>query len=439
MNVQQKVQGVRTLRKLKSSWICPSCSLARSRRSISTDEGSTDGTGLRIRRTTLGNDSTRRLRFNKIESVPAVVFSLIQPTGVPHLGNYLGAIRRWKELEAGAPPGDKSDTELYFGLADLHSLTSNQSSLQRRQNVKETFASLLALGLGTNTGHEADLFVQSQVSAHAELMWILSTITSTGNLSRMVQWKDKSGLHAEITSDKVNDYPTKQDSTERLKLGLFSYPVLQAADILLYGSTHVPVGEDQAQHVELTRTLARSFNRTFNSKIFSEPALLISPAKRIMSLQDPTRKMSKSDPDVMSRILVTDSPKIIQEKLRKAKTDSNMELSYDPVKRPGVSNLIDILKHVTRSELSEKEIAADCKNMRLLNFKMMIADAVIKELDGVGEKFDELMVKDDHLKSKMLVGCERARKKAAACMSEVRRAVGLDYPVMPGSFKSASR
>ena len=252
------------------------------------------------------------------------IFSGIQPTGIPHLGNYLGALRRWAKLQDEAAP----DTTLIYSLVDLHAITIRQDPAQLRRWKKQSLAMLLAAGLDPK---RSIIFHQSAVPAHTELMWILSCQASTGYLSRMTQWKDKTA--------------NERENTERLKLGLFSYPVLQAADVLVHGATHVPVGHDQAQHLEFAREVATGFNHAFGQEILVPPETLISPAKRIMSLTEPTTKMSKSHSNPESRILLTDSDSEIQSKIKSAVTDSDYSISYDPEKRPGISNLIDILYH----------------------------------------------------------------------------------------------
>ncbi|EXJ63049.1 tryptophanyl-tRNA synthetase [Cladophialophora yegresii CBS 114405] len=260
-----------------------------------------------------------------------------------------------------------------------------------------------------------------QVPQHTSLMWILSTIASTGYLSRMTQWKSKLNLpeNANLDSD---------EATAKLKLGLFSYPVLQAADILLYHRPSiVPVGEDQLQHIEFTRTLARGFNAQVGQKVFRLPWPVISPAKRIMSLKRPEHKMSKSDPDPKSRVLITDSPEEIHAKIRGAVTDSEPGISYDPERRPGVSNLVEILKHVTESREPSEFIAKDNADVSMRAFKELIADEIIIALRGIRERFQELMADKDakRLRSEIENGGAKARRKARLTMGDVSQALGL--------------
>jgi tryptophanyl-tRNA synthetase len=375
---------------------------------------------------------------------PLTILSGIQPTGVPHLGNYLGALRQWKDfqeqsIDCRIPHQPSPRHKPYFSVVDLHALTSTIKGVDRNRLRKESFASLLAIGL--RPPHSA-LFFQSDVPAHSELMWILSTIASTGYLSRMTQWKSKLQLPSD--TDLYSDI-----ATEKLKLGLFSYPVLQAADILLYRPDVVPVGEDQAQHIEFARNLARSFNSHFGKippedatrpigaenqrDVFNPlPEALISPAKRIMSLRDPTHKMSKSHTDSKSRILITDNPEEIHAKLRAAVTDSDSSISYSPDTRPGVSNLIEILKHTTRSELSCEEIGDEHRSMSKQAFKELVGDEVAKALAGVRERFEEVMQPGNKdFEEAYWHGLGMARDTARTTMDEVRRAVGLEQLCPP--------
>ncbi|EXJ86471.1 tryptophanyl-tRNA synthetase [Capronia epimyces CBS 606.96] len=358
------------------------------------------------------------------------VFSGIQPTGVPHLGNYLGALRQWKRFhDQSTDPNLVLDYEpqQFFSIVDLHSLTGDVSPQDRLRLRKESFASLLAMGLH-NTA-ETTVFFQSDVWCHAELMWILSTFASTGYLSRMTQWKSKLNLPESANLD-------SDEATAKLKLGLFSYPVLQAADILLYRASLVPVGEDQLQHIEFTRSLARSFNsyvqRAGSGAVFRIPWPVLSPAKRIMSLKRPTQKMSKSDPDPKSRILITDSKEDIYAKVKGAITDSEPGISFDPERRPGVSNLIEILKHVTESNQPSLFIARDLENVSMRAFKEKVAEEIVKALDGIRDNFLELMQPDNsRLHDEVFQGGWKARDKAKSTLQDVKRSLGLQTLALP--------
>ncbi|KAF1957255.1 tryptophanyl-tRNA synthetase [Byssothecium circinans] len=317
------------------------------------------------------------------------IFSGIQPTGIPHLGNYLGALKPWVKLQNDAQPRDK----LIFSIVDLHAITVKQDRLQLMQWRREMFASFLAVGLDPK---RSVLFAQSDVSAHSEMMWILSCFASMGYLSRMTQWKSKAALPPDTPTTCFDPSPfqrLKKDAPAP-KLGLFSYPVLQAADILLYNTTHVPVGEDQAQHLEFTRDLAQTFNAAYKSDILTLPETILSPARRVMSLTEPTKKMSKSDPKIESRILITDTRETIHQKIKTALTDSIPGVHYDPELRPGVSNLIDILYHLNEAKYASpehlsRELAGADTSLKAL--KEMVADALDKELEPVRERMGEAM------------------------------------------------
>ncbi|KAF2446553.1 Aminoacyl-tRNA synthetase, partial [Karstenula rhodostoma CBS 690.94] len=324
------------------------------------------------------------------------IVSGIQPTGVPHLGNYLGALRQWVKLQdEEGHPHDKR----FFSIVDLHAITVPQDPRTLPQRIKETYASLLAIGLDPQ---KSTIFVQSDVAQHSELMWLLSCHASMGYLGRMTQWKSKTGVADD--ADPLESAPNKP----ALKLGLFSYPVLQAADVLIYNATHVPVGEDQAQHLEFTRELAKSFNHVYAKKTrrqpgdritfkgFNIPKTILSPAKRVMSLQDPTKKMSKSDPDERSRILITDTREQIQAKIKVALTDSIPGISYDRELRPGISNLIDIMYYMDESRYDSPEAIAQEMSSADLSMKALkekVATTVADKLEPIRERYNEQMAR----------------------------------------------
>ncbi|KAJ5205607.1 Aminoacyl-tRNA synthetase class Ic [Penicillium cf. griseofulvum] len=288
-----------------------------------------------------------------------------------------------------------------------------QDPAQLKRWRKEAFATLLAVGLDPK---RSTIFYQSDVPAHTELMWILSTVASMGYLSRMTQWKSKLQLPEDTTLD---------DSTARaqLRLGLFSYPVLQAADILVHRGTHVPVGEDQRQHLEFSRYTANSFNHLYGP-IFPIPEALISPAKRVMSLKEPTSKMSKSHADEKSRIILTDSPAEIRKKVKVALTDSEASITYDPNSRPGVSNLIEILSHL--EGVSCEDIAADFHSASLRSLKEHVADRVSYHLQPIRDRYITIMEdKTGYLESVAEEGAEAARANSRETMRQVRDAMGL--------------
>ncbi|KAJ5127531.1 hypothetical protein N7448_008310 [Penicillium atrosanguineum] len=371
------------------------------------------GSLCRVRLTTPSIQPSNWYRSASSSATPAaqepVIFSGIQPTGVPHLGNYLGALNEWVKLQNNAKPG----TKLFFSIVDLHALTIPQDAAQLRKWRKEAFATLLAVGLDPK---RSTIFHQSAVPAHTELMWILSTVASMGYLSRMTQWKSKLQLP---------DDATLEDSEARaqLRLGLFSYPVLQAADILVHRATHVPVGEDQRQHLEFSRYTANSFNHLYGP-IFPVPEALISPAKRVMSLKEPTSKMSKSHPDERSRIILTDSPSVIHKKVKVALTDSEPTVAYDPVRRPGVSNLIEILSHF--EGVSCESIASEYHTASLRALKEHVATRVVYHLQDIRERYVSIMEdKSGYLDSVAQQGAEAAQTNAGETMRQIREAMGL--------------
>ncbi|CAK3935712.1 Tryptophan--tRNA ligase, mitochondrial [Lecanosticta acicola] len=340
-----------------------------------------------------------------------VIFSGIQPTGVPHLGNYLGALRQWVKLQDEA----EKSTSLIYSLVDLHAITVRQDPAQLRQWKKESLAMLLAIGLDPM---RSTIFHQSDVPSHVELMWILSCQASTGYLGRMTQWKDRT--------------KNEKEGGERLKLGLFSYPVLQAADVLVHQTTHVPVGHDQAQHLEFAREIAIGFNHQYNTDILVPPETLISPAKRVMSLADPGVKMSKSAENPKSRILLTDSEETIQAKLKAAVTDSLPGIEYDPERRPGVSNLIDIIHHAgqTQSDATtdgsgQNALAKDMEQMSLRAIKERAAEAVEKLIRPIRERYAEVLADEALLEEAQQAGAFKAQITAADTMRKVKTTVGL--------------
>ncbi|MDQ6875203.1 MAG: tryptophan--tRNA ligase [Actinomycetota bacterium] len=326
------------------------------------------------------------------------VLSGIQPTGVgSHLGNYLGALRRWVALQ------DTHDAH-YF-VPDLHAITVPHDPAALRRRTREAVAELIACGLDPA---RCTIFVQSQVPEHAELAWVLSCITGFGEASRMTQFKDKS-VRKELGSATV---------------GLFNYPILQAADILLYQADQVPVGEDQRQHLELTRDLAARFNARFG-KTFTVPApYVLHGAARIADLQDPSKKMSKSLPPA-GTVLVLDPPATIRKKIRAAVTDTGRAVVAGPDK-PGVTNLLNILSalSVTPVETLEKEFEGSGYGQ----LKDAVADAVVAALEPIQQRYAELVSAPATVDGALADGLERARPVARATMNAVRERVGFLPP-----------
>lgn len=293
-------------------------------------------------------------------------------------------------------------------------------------------ATLLAIGLDP---HRCTIFHQDQVPEHTELAWILNCITAFGKLNRMTTWKSK--LATAKNAAETSDVDHKD-----LSLGLFAYPVLQAADILLYKATHVPVGEDQIQHLELSRDLADVYNRKFSKRFFPLPQHIITPTKRVLSLRDPTSKMSKSAPDVNSRILITDTPDQVGNKVRKAVTDAEAKLAYDPDTRPGITNLLSILaalKSPTTTETGSGEQISPEQWAERLNqeikatgassgqhLKATLTEAVVETLRPIQAQLDKLRQDPGYLLQMEQLGKEKAQTVARKTMAQVRKSVGFD-------------
>jgi len=322
------------------------------------------------------------------------IFSGIRPTGGLHIGNYLGAIKQWISLQ--------ESNECVFCIVDLHAITTPYDPKELQKNILDTTAVYLAAGINPE---KSIIFVQSEVKDHTELAWLLGTITPMGELGRMTQFKDKSKQH----KDYVN-------------AGLFTYPVLMAADILLYKGQAVPVGKDQEQHVELTRTIAKKFNQKFG-KIFPEPeTILPKVGAKIMSLTDPKKKMSKSD-EPKSYISLFDSPEDIQKKIMSAETDSGKDITYNITKKPGISNLLTIYSLLTGK--TTQELEREFKGKGYGDFKKSLAKILIDYLEPFRRKQKELQTRDVYVKDILSKGASRARVIAQSTMQEVRSKMGL--------------
>ncbi|PTB35416.1 uncharacterized protein TrAFT101_011292 [Trichoderma asperellum] len=341
---------------------------------------------------------------------PRVVFSGIQPTGVPHLGNYVGALRQWVNLQH----EEKPSTKLIYSIVDLHAITVPQKPEVLKQRKREVLAALLAIGLDPE---RCTIFYQSSVPAHSELMWILACTASVGYLSRMTQWKSKLSLDSSSTLD-------QGPVGSRLKLGLFSYPVLQAADILVHRATHVPVGHDQQQHLEFARECVTNFNHAYGNHLVP-PSTIISPAQRIMSLTDPTSKMSKSHKAQRSRILITDTPEDIRSKIGSALTDSTPGVSYDPAARPGFSNLLEIYSVFDAEKRSPAQLAEIYAHTSPKIFKETVSDALIAGLHGIRDRYLDLSANESYLEKIEKEGARKAQESAQETMDIVKSAVGL--------------
>jgi tryptophanyl-tRNA synthetase len=332
------------------------------------------------------------------------VLSGIQPTSDSfHLGNYLGAVKQWVAIQ--------DSHEVYYCVVDLHAITLDAPPPEvLRSRIRASVAQLLAAGLDPA---RCSLFAQSHIPGHAQLSWVLECITGFGEASRMTQFKDKS----------------TRGSTEHITVGLFTYPVLMAADILIYQADEVPVGEDQRQHIELTRNLAQRFNTRYG-QTFTVPEPFIPKATaKILDLQDPTSKMSKSLPDAGTLSLL-DAPDVLVKKIKRAVTDTGTEVRYDPVAKPGVSNLLSILAAVT--DRSVQQVADEFSGQGYGAFKAAVADAVVAFLQPLGARTRELLADPGEIDRVLAAGAARAGEVAARTVAEVYERVGFLAPAGVG-------
>ncbi|WP_159434226.1 tryptophan--tRNA ligase [Domibacillus mangrovi] len=321
------------------------------------------------------------------------IFSGIQPSGMITLGNYIGALKQFVELQ--------DDYNCYFCIVDEHAITVQQDRLELRKNIRSLAALYVAVGLDPA---KATLFIQSEVPAHAQAGWMLQCVAYIGELERMTQFKDKSA------------------GKEAVSAGLLTYPPLMAADILLYNTDIVPVGEDQKQHLELTRDLAERFNKKYND-IFTIPEVRIpKEGARIMSLQEPTKKMSKSDPNQKAFITLLDDPKQIEKKVKSAVTDSDGIVKYDKENKPGVSNLLSICAAFEGVPVAEVEKRFDGKGYG--HFKQEVADIIIRNLAPIQSRYHEL-INSDELDRILDEGAEKARRTAGKTLKKMENAMGL--------------
>ena len=329
----------------------------------------------------------------KTERKP-VIFSAIQPSGTITLGNYLGALKNWISLQ--------DDYDCIYALADLHTITVRQDPATFRRHTLEAYALLLACGIDLN---KSLFFIQSQVPAHAQLAWVLNCYTQFGELSRMTQFKDKSQKHP-----------------ENVNAGLFTYPSLMAADILLYQADLVPVGADQKQHLELTRNIAERFNSAYSPTFVVPDAYIPKTGARIMSLQDPTRKMSKSDENANASIALLDKPEDIMRKFKRAVTDSEACVRYAEGK-DGVNNLMGIYSCVTGK--TYEEIEREFSGKGYGDFKAAVGEAVVEHLRPIQERFSQLIQDKAYLEKCYTENAEKASRIAYRTLSKVMKKVGF--------------
>ncbi len=324
----------------------------------------------------------------------ARVLSCIQPTGEVHLGNYLGALRNWVS--------GQHENDAFHGIVDLHALTITETPGVLGDNTLKLAAMLFAVGLDPDV---ATVFVQSHVAEHSQLGWIMETQVSFGELSRMTQFKDKA-------AKREHDF---------VSAGLFTYPALQAADILLYDTDEVPVGEDQRQHIEITRDIAIRFNHRFGETFRLPKAVMPKAGARVMDLQDPTSKMSKSADTDSGLVNMLDAPSVVMKKFKRAVTDSESEVRYHREEKPGVSNLLEILSACTGD--SPETLAA--KYSQYGPLKSDTGDAVVAMLEPIQARYGELMADPAELQSLLRKGAGKAREVAAATLGRAHSAIGI--------------
>lgn len=328
------------------------------------------------------------------------VLSGIQPTAESfHLGNYLGAVKQWVELQSGH--------DAFYCVVDLHALTVETDPAVLRRRTLASVAQLIALGVDPK---KCTLFIQSHVPEHNQLAWVFECITGFGEAGRMTQFKDKS----------------QKSGSDRTVVGLFTYPILQAADIMLYQANLVPVGEDQRQHIELTRDLGERFNSRFGSSLTIPEAYILKSAAKINDLQDPLAKMSKSAASNSGVIDILDNPDINSKKIKSAVTDTGKEVRFDEKNKPGISNLLTI--HSALSGKSIPEIENSFANKGYGDFKTEVAEVVTSYFTPIREKAEELLADPKGLEDALADGAEKAREVAAATLSRVYDAIGLVRP-----------
>lgn len=331
---------------------------------------------------------------------PKRVLSMIQPTGMPTIGNYFGALKNWIELS--------KDYDCFFAVCDLHAITVRQTPADLRKQTNDIYALLLAIGLDPQ---KSAVFVQSHVPTHAQLAWILNCYTQFGEMSRMTQFKDKSEKHP-----------------ENINVGLFAYPSLMAADILLYQAHHVPVGVDQKQHLELTRTVANRFNHLYSETFIVPEPLTYKKGGNIVSLQEAKYKMSKSDKNVNAFISMFDDADTIMRKCKRAVTDSEMRVYYDEnnEEKAGINNLMTIYSLCTGKEMDaiENEFAGKGYG----DFKVAVGEALIAELSPIQKRYQEIIADKTYLKEQQALGAEKAFRFSRKTLSKVMKKIGFVMP-----------
>ena len=328
------------------------------------------------------------------EDKKPIILSGVTPSGILTMGHLAGALTNWVKLQ--------EQFDCYFMIADLHAITVRQNPAELRKRTLETAAMFIATGIDPE---KSVLFIQSHVTEHAQLTWVLNTFTGMGECSRMTQFKDKSQQHS-----------------ENVNVGLFDYPVLMASDILLYQADLVPVGEDQKQHLELTRNLAQRFNHNYSDTFKVPEPYIPKVGARIMSLQDPDKKMSKSDPNQNSILFLTDSDEVIKNKIKRSVTDSGSEVKFSDDK-PGISNLLTLMHLATGESISDIEQSFSGKGYG--EFKPAVADAVANYLKPIRERYNDLINNKEKLIEILSAGDETARRTASKTLRKVFKKVGF--------------
>jgi len=331
----------------------------------------------------------------KVMEEMKTIFSGIQPSGILTLGNYLGAVKNWADLQ--------NQFNCYYCVVDMHAITVRQTPADLRKRCADTMALILAAGVDPEKN---TVYIQSHVPCHAELSWVLGCYTYMGELNRMTQFKDKSAKHA----DNIN-------------AGLYTYPVLMAADILLYMTDVVPVGVDQKQHLELARDIAQRFNGIYGDVFKIPEPYIAKTGAKIMSLQEPDKKMSKSDPNANSYIALLDTPDVIRAKIKRAVTDSDGEIRFDFDEKPGVSNLLSIYSAI--KGIDPEAAVKEFQGMGYGQLKTAVADTVVSELEPLQKRYYEIRADKEYLNKVMTEGSERAGRVAYKTISKVYKKIGF--------------
>ena len=337
----------------------------------------------------------------------ATIFSGIKPSGELHIGGYIGSVKQWLDIQKNPSILDVNIThsELIFSVVDLHAITVYQDPHVLRQRTMQLVALYLAFGVDPKL---CKLFIQSTNSNHTYLAWILDCMCSMGQMERMTQYKDK-----------------KVTLNENISVGLFNYPALMAADILLYGTTHVPVGEDQKQHIELTRDLAMHFNKKYTETFIIPKPVIKTEGRRIMSLQNPNNKMSKSESDPLGTICILDTKDEMIKKIVRATTDSDSLITYEPENRKAVANLLEIFASFDTNLRTENEIATFYKEKGFKVFKEDLGELVSQELGKIQLKYNELISNMDYLDLVVKDGEEWTYERSSTMLSRVKKAIGI--------------